>query len=170
MPHWTSAFGHDFAASKKAPFRQTSVGTQLWARPKQAAIKARQGIWPRKSCDPIVFLRDASARGDLQIGWLSSKMHDMWERAASSDLKALASKFPAILLLGARQVGKSSDCRPRSRISRRFRPGSSTRTTGATPSGRRLDAAGSRPTSAGCQHEPRRVRRSHPSGKRGVHE
>ncbi|MGC9985702.1 MAG: DUF4143 domain-containing protein [Polyangia bacterium] len=49
-----------------------------------------------------------SAGRSLQIGSLSSKMHNMWKRAASRDLKALAGRFPAILLLGARQVGKTT--------------------------------------------------------------
>ena len=35
-------------------------------------------------------------------------MHNMWKRVGSRDLKALAGKFPAILLLGARQVGKTT--------------------------------------------------------------
>ncbi len=35
-------------------------------------------------------------------------MHVMWKRLASRNLKALAGEFPAILLLGARQVGKTT--------------------------------------------------------------
>lgn len=35
-------------------------------------------------------------------------MHAMWKRSASRNLKALAGEFPAILLLGARQVGKTT--------------------------------------------------------------
>jgi predicted AAA+ superfamily ATPase len=35
-------------------------------------------------------------------------MYTMWKRAAVRDLKAMAEKFPAILLLGARQVGKTT--------------------------------------------------------------
>ena len=35
-------------------------------------------------------------------------MHNMWKRAVSRDFKALAGRFPAILLLGARQVGKTT--------------------------------------------------------------
>ncbi len=35
-------------------------------------------------------------------------MHDMWKRAAHASLKTLWKNFPAVLILGARQVGKTT--------------------------------------------------------------
>jgi uncharacterized protein len=50
----------------------------------------------------------AVVNGTLQIGSLRSNMQAMWRRQAAARLRALAENFPAILVLGARQVGKTT--------------------------------------------------------------
>jgi hypothetical protein len=44
----------------------------------------------------------------LQFGTTDSIMQGMWKRLASARLQALAQSFPAVLILGARQVGKTT--------------------------------------------------------------
>lgn len=44
----------------------------------------------------------------LDIGSTTSNIRDMWNRLHSSRLASLARKFPAVLILGPRQVGKTT--------------------------------------------------------------